>query len=85
KVDVPEVPVLPKSKAEDISSSVTEELADNKSKLIESGPNEKATQVAVQPKISTTVTKLTSPIQSESKTQTSSWVSVTIKDSRWDT
>ncbi|CAG8793024.1 15880_t:CDS:1, partial [Dentiscutata erythropus] len=47
KVGVPEVPALLKSETEDIPSSVTEELADNESKLIESGPNEKATQVAV--------------------------------------
>ncbi|CAG8819818.1 5420_t:CDS:2, partial [Dentiscutata erythropus] len=47
KVGVLEVPALPKSETEDISSSVTEELMDNKSKLIESGPNEKAIQVAV--------------------------------------
>ncbi|CAG8828915.1 12955_t:CDS:1, partial [Dentiscutata erythropus] len=54
KVGVPEVPALPKSETEDISSSVTEELADNKSKSIEPGSSEKATQAAMQTKISTT-------------------------------
>ncbi|CAG8651269.1 7545_t:CDS:2 [Dentiscutata erythropus] len=38
KVGVPEIPALPKSKTEDISSSVTEEPADNELKSIESGP-----------------------------------------------
>ncbi|CAG8764567.1 23608_t:CDS:2 [Dentiscutata erythropus] len=68
KVSMPEILALLKSKTENISSSVTEEPSNNELKSIEFGPSEKT----VQPKISTTVAKLTSPIQSESKTQTSS-------------
>ncbi|CAG8758307.1 28305_t:CDS:2 [Dentiscutata erythropus] len=86
KVGVPEVPALPKSETEDIPSSVTEEPADNESKSIESGPSEKATQVTVQTKISTTAAQLTSPTQSPSKTQTSSWASLAASgSSKWDT
>ncbi|CAG8684279.1 3943_t:CDS:2 [Cetraspora pellucida] len=87
KVGVPEVPALPKSETEDIPNSVTEELADNESKSIESGPSEKATQVTVQTtKISTNTTQLTSPTQSPSKTQASSWATLAASgSSKWDT
>ncbi|CAG8796125.1 26896_t:CDS:1, partial [Dentiscutata erythropus] len=54
KVGVSEVPVLPKSKTEDILSSVTEKPADNESKSIKPGSSEKAIQAAMQTKISTT-------------------------------
>ncbi|CAG8514609.1 12214_t:CDS:2 [Dentiscutata erythropus] len=51
KVGVLEVPALLKSETEDISSSVTEELADNELKLKKSGLN----QVTMQTNISTTI------------------------------
>ncbi|CAG8712059.1 19546_t:CDS:2, partial [Racocetra fulgida] len=86
KVGVPEVPALPKSETEDILNCVTEELADNESKSIESGPSEKATQVTVQTaKIPTNATQLTSPTQSPSKTQ-ASWATLAASgSSKWDT